>query len=48
MLPLSFTVLQYYVADHVSWVPRLTLLDLQTNWTFKHSPEMEHVHMEGT
>ena len=23
---------QYYIADCVSWVPRLTLLDLQTNW----------------
>ena len=26
---------QYYVADCVSWVPRLTLLDLWTNWTYK-------------
>ena len=24
---------QYDIADCVSWVPRLTLLDLQTNWT---------------
>ena len=24
---------QYYIADCVSWIPRLTLLDLQTNWT---------------
>ena len=24
---------QYYTADCVSWIPRLTLLDLQTNWT---------------
>ena len=23
---------QSYQADCVSWVPRLTLLDLQTNW----------------
>ena len=23
---------QYYIADCASWVPRLTLLDLQTNW----------------
>ena len=23
---------QYYRADCVSWVPRLTLLDLRTNW----------------
>ena len=26
---------QYYIADCVSWVPRLTLLDLRTNWTFE-------------
>ena len=25
---------QYYIADCVSWVPRLTLLDLGTNWTY--------------
>ena len=25
--------IQYYIADCVSWVPRLTLLDLGTNWT---------------
>ena len=25
--------IQYYIAGCVSWVPRLTLLDLQTNWT---------------
>ena len=24
---------RYYIADCVSWVPRLSLLDLQTNWT---------------
>ena len=28
---------QYYITDCVSWVPRLTLLDLQTNWTYEHS-----------
>ena len=26
---------QYYIADCVSWVPRLTLLDLRTNWSYK-------------
>ena len=26
---------QYYIADCVSWVPRLTLLDLRTNWTYE-------------
>ena len=24
---------QYYIANGVSWVPRLTLLDLRTDWT---------------
>ena len=28
---------QYYIADCVSWVPSLTLLDLQTNWTYGHT-----------
>ena len=26
---------QYYIADCASWVPRLTLLNLQTNWTYE-------------
>ena len=26
-------VLKYYIANCVSWVPRLTLLDLQIDWT---------------
>ena len=26
---------QYYTANCVSWVPRLTLLDLQTIWTYE-------------
>ena len=25
----------YYIADCVSWVPRLTLLDLRRNWTYE-------------
>ena len=25
---------EYYIADCVSWVSRLTLLDLQMNWTY--------------
>ena len=25
----------YYIANCVSWVPRLTLLDLQTNWIYE-------------
>ena len=28
---------QYYIANCVSWVPRLTVLDLQTNWTYEHA-----------
>ena len=32
------TTVQYYIADCVSWVPRLTLLDLRTCfWTGTHS-----------
>ena len=26
-------IVQYYIANYVSWVPQLTLLELQTNWT---------------
>ena len=36
---------QYCIADCVSWVPRLTLLDLQTNWTYKCALRMELVQM---
>ena len=32
---------QYYIADCVSWVPRLTLLDLRTNWTYESALRME-------
>ena len=35
---------QYYIADCVSLVPRLTCLDLQTNWTSKHTLGMELIH----
>ena len=28
---------QYHIANFVSWVPRLTLLDLRTNRTYEHS-----------
>ena len=27
---------QYYIANCVTWVPRLPLLDLLINWTYKH------------
>ena len=30
----DYITLQYYTADRVRWVPRLTLLDLLINWTF--------------
>ena len=26
---------QYYIANCVSWVPRVSLLDLRTNWTYE-------------
>ena len=31
----SITV-QYYIANCVSWVPRLTLMNLRMNWIYKH------------
>ena len=34
-----------YIADCVSWVPRLTLLDLWTNWTYKHAFRTELICM---
>ena len=36
---------QYYVADCVSWLPRLTLLDLRTNLTYEHALGTELVLM---
>ena len=39
---------QYYIADCVSWVPRLTLLDLRTNWTYELALGTELVRMLGT
>ena len=36
---------QYYIADCVNWVPRLTLLNLQTNWTYEHALRMELIRM---
>ena len=40
----SITV-QHCIADCVSWVPRLTLLDLRTNWTNELALGIELVHM---
>ena len=34
---------QYYIADCVGWVPRLTLLDLLSNWIYKCARGAEHV-----
>ena len=34
---------QCYKADYVSWVCRLSLLDLHTNWTYKRTLRMELV-----
>ena len=36
-------IVQYCTANCVSWVPRLTLFDLQTNWTEEHAFGMEFV-----
>ena len=36
---------QYQIADRVSWVPRLTLLDLWTNWTWEDTLRIERIHM---
>jgi len=35
----------YYITNCVSWVPRLTLLDLQTNWIYEPALRMELVRM---
>ena len=40
--------IQCYTANCVSWVPRLTLLDLETSWTYECTLGMELIHMEGT
>ena len=36
---------QYYVANRVSWIPRLTLLDL---WTYEYTLRMELICLYGT
>ena len=36
---------QYDIADCAGWVPRLNLLDLQTNFAYRCSPETELVHI---
>ena len=39
---------QYCVVDCVSWVPRLTLLDLGTNWTHRCTLRTEFICIWGT
>ena len=36
---------EYYIADCVSWVPRLTLQDLRTSWTYERTLRTELVCM---
>ena len=36
---------QYYIADCVSWVPRLTLLDSWKNWTYKCALRTKFIYM---
>ena len=36
-------IVQYYVANCVSWVPKLTLLDLRTNQPYELALRLEHV-----
>ena len=33
--------IQYYIANCVSWIPRLNLLDLGINCTYEHALRME-------
>ena len=44
----KLVTVQYYVADFVIWVPGLTLLDLQTHWTYEGTLGTELVHVSGT
>ena len=41
----KLVTVQYCIADYVSWVPRLILLDLRTNWTYECALGMELVRM---
>ena len=34
-------IIQYYIPDCVSWVPRLTLLNLQRNWIYEYALRTE-------
>ena len=37
--------LQCQIADSVSWIVRLALLTLRTNWTYEHALGTELIHM---
>ena len=37
----QYGTVQYSIANCVSWVPRLTLVDLWTNWAYEHTVGME-------
>ena len=42
-------IVQYYIADYyVSCIPRLTSLDLGTNWTYDYTFKTELIRMQGT
>ena len=42
---IKYVTVQYYIANCVSWVPRLILLDLRTTWTYECALRMELVCM---
>ena len=44
----TITVYYYYIANCVSWVSRLTSLNLKTNWTYKHTLGTKLIHTEGS
>ena len=44
----EYIIVQYYIADCVSWVPRLTLLALWTIWTYEKALRMELAPIYGT
>ena len=41
----KYITVQYYIANCVSWAPNLTLLDLETNWAYKHALRPELIRM---
>ena len=41
-------IVQYYITNCISWLRRLTSLDLRTNWTYELALGMELLHMWRT